>query len=392
MPKNEITRAKASDFNLVILSPQELAENILCTIQAAGNIAIFGRRGGGKTFISKQAISVSKTLEIYLNLSMLERVDLGGYPDMLSARDKDPEEFDKSSIKKRFLEFIMPWFYKDLMNPDPEAPFITLLLDEVDKTDQSLWAPLLEIIQFHTCNGRALPKLQACIMTGNLAAEGGQRPSLPLLDRAEAYLLESDAHQWQDWAGKSQEIHPSITAYIHDHPDHLFGEVDEGDNYKSASPRGWHNASKLLKIGEQNKWAVPILVNKVSGCIGKQIGIQFKNYYDHYQVLLPLVDKLFTGKKISKEFDKLKPTEQIVAAMITCSRLAGLLDKEKLEKYPPIAGTIAEFLHSIETEIALIAARSQIGITRIITHGLDDDPGWNKLLEQINYRLRGSSK
>lgn len=392
MAKNEIVRAQASDFNLVRLSPNELKENLVCSLHSGSNVAVFGRRGAGKTHISKQAIKEAKYFEVYLNLSVLERVDLGGYPDMLSARREDEPtpkvgNQNKSEQKRRFLDFILPFFYRAMLE-EGGVP-VVLLLDEVDKADPSLWAPLLEITQFHSCNGTMLPNLQACIMTGNLAAEGGQRPSLPLLDRAEAYLTESDARQWLDWAGKTREIHPAITAYINDHPDHLYGEVDEGDNYKSASPRGWHNASALLFFGEKHNWPVSVLVTKVSGCIGKQIGMQFKNYYDHYQVLLPLVDKIFDGKPITKEFEKLKPTEQIVAAMITCARLAGKIDESKENKYPPVSGAIAKFLLSIEVEIALIAARSQIGIDRLIMHSLDEEPGWNELLDKINSRLRG---
>lgn len=374
MAKKE-TAAAISDFNLKKLNPRELEENLACTIQGHGNAALFGRRGTGKTHISKQAIAASDTEEVYLNLSVLERVDLGGYPDMLSARDPNAD--------RRFLEFIMPFFYKKMMEGNKR---ITLLLDEVDKADPSLWAPLLEIVQFRSCNGRELKNLVCCIMTGNLAAEGGSRPSLPLLDRAEKYLVESDHRQWLEWAGRSREIHPACTAYINDHPEHLFGDVDEGDVYASASPRGWHNASKLLKVGEENNWPVNVLVTKVSGCIGKQIGMQFQHYYDHYQVLLPVVEKIFKGQPI-KEFDKMERTKQIVCAMITCARLAARIDDCKEGTYPEVAGLIAKFLLNIESEIALIAARSQINLDRLILHGLDEEPGWSKLLDKINDRI-----
>lgn len=380
MARKEQTTGVSSDFNLRKLSPAELRENLLCTIQGQGNAAIFGRRGTGKTQISKAAISESEVKEVYLNLSVLERVDLGGYPDMMSA--KVPAKPDQS----RFLDFILPWFYKDLCEGNKP---VVLLLDEVDKADPSLWAPLLEITQFRSCNGRKLPNLVSCIMTGNLAAEGGTRPSLPLLDRAEKYLVESDHRQWLEWAGKSRQIHPAVTAYINDHPEHLYGEVDEGDAYASASPRGWHNASLLLKCGEENNWPVPVLVTKVSGCIGKQIGMQFQHYYDHYQVLLPVVEKIFKGQIVTKDFEKMERTKQIVCAMIACARLATKIDDAGEGKYPEVAGTIAKFLLGIESEIALIAARSQINLDRLIMHGLDEEPNWSKLLDRINDRIAG---
>jgi hypothetical protein len=372
--------AVSSDFNLQRLTPNEMLQNITATISCAGNIALFGRRGSGKTQISKQAIKDSGTKEVYLNLSVLERVDLGGYPDVLAAV---PE---KDRLKERFINFILPAFFKDLRNEDKNAPDVTLLLDEVDKADPSLWAPLLEITQFKTINGIPLPRLRSCIMTGNLTAEGGQRPSLPLLDRTEKYLCESDARQWLDWAGRSREIHPSISAYVNDHPDHLYGTVDAGDAYADASPRGWHNASKLLIFGEKHQWPTSVMVQKVLGCVGKQIGFQFRNYYEHYQVLLPLVDKIFKGQVI-KDFDKLEPTKQIVAAMIACARLATNIDACAEGKFPESAGVVAKFLLTIESEVALVAARSQIGLERLIAHGMDEEPNWSKLLDKVNDRI-----
>lgn len=380
MARKEQNVGISSDFNLKKLSPAELRENLLCTIQGKGNAAIFGRRGTGKTMIAKQVIAEAEVEEVYLNLSVLERVDLGGYPDMMSARAPSKDD------RPRFLEFILPSFYKKLCEGDKP---VCLLLDEVDKADPSLWAPLLEITQFRTCNGRPLPNLMSCVMTGNLTAEGGQRPSLPLLDRAEKYLIESDHRQWLEWAGKTREIHPAVTAYINDHPDHLYGEVDEGDAYASSSPRGWHNASKLLKCGEENNWPVSVLVTKVSGCIGKQIGMQFQHYYDHYQVLLPVVEKIFKGTVVAKEFERMERTKQIVCAMIACARLAAKIDESPEGKYPPESGTIAKFLLGIESEISLIAARSQINLDRLIMHGLDEEPNWSKLLDRINDRIAG---
>jgi len=376
MTKNE-ARTVSSDFNLQKLNPVELQENLLCTIESGGNAAIFGRRGGGKTHISKQAIQASGTKEVYLNISTLERVDLGGYPDMLSARDKNEN--------KGYLNFIMPWFFRHLIEGKEK---VVLLLDEVDKGDPSLWAPLLEIVQFRSCNGRELPNLQSCLMTGNLAAEGGQRPSLPLLDRAEKYLFESNTNQWLDWAGRTREIHSSISAYIYDHPDHLFGEVDDGDAYASASPRGWHNASKLLNFGEENNWKTDLMVSKVCGCVGKQLGLQFKNYYDHYQFLLPMVDRIFKGQNVKKEFDKMEPTKKIVCSMIVCARFANILDGLPVKKHDERAATVAKFLIDVDVEIALIAVRSQVNISRVLSHSLDEETNWNKLLDKINDKLK----
>lgn len=211
MPTQPATMT-TSDFNLEKLNTKDLSDHVGASIRMGGNIAVFGRRGTGKTEIAKYQIQRADCQEVYMNLSVLERVDMGGYPNILAA-----------SQQKEFVNFLLPQFYEQMMHG--KKPVVALL-DEVDKADPSLWAPLLEFTQFRSINGKPLPHLQAIIMTGNLISEGGSRPSLPLLDRAEKYLVEADVNSWLDWAGKSGRIHPSVSAYIHDHPKDLFGAVD----------------------------------------------------------------------------------------------------------------------------------------------------------------------
>jgi len=363
-----------SDFNLQRLSTKSLAENVGASIRVGSNIAIFGRRGSGKTEISKQEIAKAEMKEVYINLSVLERVDMGGYPDIMSGS------------KKKFIDFLLPSFYEPMMEGNKP---VVALLDEVDKADPSLWAPLLEFTQFRSINGRALPNLAAVIMTGNLLAEGGSRPSLPLLDRTEKFLVEADASSWLDWAGKTGKIHPSITAYINDKPNDLFGAVDPEDRYADPSPRGWAKASELLFKGEANGWGSELLNTKVSGCVGKDAGMRYSLYYDHYQILLPLIEKLFQGKDVSSDFKKLEPTKKIVACMIACARLASQLDKAMLanEKAPPGLSYMGKFLQEVGSETVLVSVRSQIQLDRIVDWNLDDHADWGQLLTKINNQV-----
>jgi hypothetical protein len=360
----------SSDFNLEKLNTKDLAEHVSASIKLGGNIAIFGRRGTGKTEISKQEIKKADAKEIYMNLSVLERVDMGGYPNIMAAQQQ-----------KKFVDFLLPSFYEEMMiGKQP----VVALLDEVDKADPSLWAPLLEFTQFKSINGRPLPNLKAVIMTGNLISEGGARPSLPLLDRAEKYLVEADAGSWLEWAGKSGHIHPSVTAYVSDNPKDLFGAVDPEDRYADPSPRGWARASDILFKGESLGWSAALLNKKVCGCVGKDAGIKYSSYYEHYQQLLPMIEKIFEGKDIHNEYRLLEPTKQLVACMITCSRLAGQLDNAPKGETPPAVKNVGKFLQKVTQEYVLVAVRSQIQIDRIVLFNLDEHPEWEAVLSKIN--------
>lgn len=373
----DLNARSTSDFNLQKLNTKNLSEHVGASIAVGGNIAIFGRRGTGKTEISKQEIKKAECHEVYVNLSVLERVDLGGYPNIMSA---DP--------KRKFVDFLLPQFYEPMF--EGKKPVVALL-DEVDKADPSLWAPLLEFTQFKSINGRALPNLKAIIMTGNLISEGGSRPSLPLLDRAEKYLVEADASLWLDWAGKANShIHPSVTAYINDHPADLFGAVDPEDRYADPSPRGWHRASQIIQKGEKLGWNTEVLNTKVAGCVGKDAGIKYSNYYDHYQTLLPMIEDVFRGINVSSKYKPLEPTKKLVACMITCARLAAQLDGIKPgEPLPLTVGHVGKFLQGAEFENVLVSVRSQIQIDRLVAFDLDEHEDWKGVLSAINKEVGG---
>lgn len=378
MPNQQAPQMSSSDFNLEKLNTRELSEHVAGSIQIEGNIAIFGRRGTGKTEISKQEIKKSGAREVYINLSVMERVDLGGYPDIMGRNVAVAE------AQKKFVDFLLPMFYSPML--EGSQPVVALL-DEVDKADPSLWAPLLEFTQFRSINGRQLKNLSAVIMTGNLISEGGNRPSLPLLDRAEKYLVEADATSWLEWAGKSGHIHPSVTAYINDHPKDLFGAVDPEDRYADPSPRGWHRASEILFRGEDRGWNAGILNKKVCGCIGKDAGIKYSNYFEHYQQLLPLIEDIYAGRDVTARYNVLEPTKKLVACMITCARLANQLDQAKNLELPPSVKHVGKFLQKASYENVLVAVRSQIQIDRLVRFNLDEHPEWEQVLNKINKQV-----
>jgi hypothetical protein len=368
--KNDAPQMASSDFNLQKLNTKDLSEHVAASIRIGGNLAVFGRRGTGKTEIAKQEIKKADMQEVYLNMSVLERTDLGGYPDILS-----------SQRKELYVNFLMPKFFEKLIEGKKK---VVLLLDEVDKADPSLFAPLLEITQFRSINHTPLPNLFAVLMTGNLISEGGNRPSPPLLDRTEKYLVEADVASWLDWAGKSGKIHPSVSAYISDHPKDLFGSVDPEDRYSDPSPRSWDRASQILFKGEKLGWSSYMLNNKVSGCVGKDAGIKYSNYYDHYMELLPMVELVFEGKEVGAKYKPLEPSKKLVACMIVCARLAAQLDGSDGKKLPDSVQHVGKFLTNVAHENVLVSVRSQIQIERLVKHSLDEAPHWKDVLSKIN--------
>jgi len=104
MAKKEETQMAASDFNLEKIKTKELSEHVAASIEMQSNIAVFGRRGSGKSIICKDEIANSGMREAYINISVLERVDLGGFPKIMNA---DP--------RQKFVEYLLPQFLAPMM-------------------------------------------------------------------------------------------------------------------------------------------------------------------------------------------------------------------------------------------------------------------------------------
>lgn len=364
--------AATSNFNLQTLNTAELEQHIKATIQLSGNILVVGRRGSGKSTIAKDAIHALNYRRVVCNLSVYDRVDLMGYPLL----------FDRTA-KSKYVEYILPNLFKHLIEGRQPA---VLVLDEIDKCDGSLLAPLLELLQDRSINDVHLPNLKACIATSNLISEGGQRPSLPLLDRGEKYLVEANAKQWLDWAPKGY-IHPSIVSFIHDNQTELQGAVNDEELFADQSPRGWENSSKIIRFGEANGIDHKIILNKVNGCVGRRAGVAYQNYFEHYQMLLPMIDLIIQGTP-PKEFYALEVTKQFVAAMIVANRFAKAIDdlspeQKKAKVVPAITKNVGRFFQSIDKELAHVCVRGAIGSDRFRAIDLEKDPAFGELLDAI---------
>lgn len=375
----------SSNFNLQSLSPSELGKNLSASIDIANNVIVVGRRGSGKTQISKQRIKQAGMREVYINLSVCERTDMGGYPDMFSLVEK------RGVTGNQFVNMLLPRHFEPLIEGD--VPCIALL-DEVDKADPSINAPLLEFTQMRSINGRKFKNLVCSIMTGNLISEGGSKPSEPLLDRAEKFLLEPNINDFITWGGDEGKIHASVLSFLYDHSDCLFGTTEMGENYADTSPRGWENVSVSIKAGEQRKWGTDLILNKVAGFVGKKASLEFDAYYNYYQEIVPFVNKLMEGDFDTHLFQSFDPTKQLVSCMFVCTRFANELDKVEskpgvVPEIPECGRTVSRFLkHCSEglEEQVLISMRTQVTIKRMLRFKFEKHVDWKDMVSELASR------
>jgi hypothetical protein len=327
-------------------------------IKSEQNIFLFGRRGVGKTHIAMQAAQELDHKISYINLSVIERPDLAGYPDLNSNGD--------------VITFKSP-YYLPTLNQNKNDKYI-LLFDEVDKAAPEVTAPLLEILQFRKINGNPI-NIKSCILTGNLVNEGAYSNiiSPALLDRGAKYILSFNFEKWIDWA-KSHDVHDLVMGFLRANSEFACGKIDSSC-YASPSPRGWTQASEaLLKAKELKITDIESVTQIISGFVGEEAGINFKIWYKHYRQFEPHVKSLIEQGNLTLDFAGLKPTEQLVFVITACyfAKLKVLTElsktKSKLQALENLIGFFQQ--NKVDKEMQVMGLYNSFNMEMIVKHKL----------------------
>lgn len=292
----------ANALNLPEIDQEQALNLTKFFIQSNQNIFLFGRRGVGKSDICIQAAKECKYKINYINLSVIERPDLAGYPDMSQPGD--------------IINFKSPYFLPPLQ--EGKEPDSIILFDEVDKAPAEVTAPLLEILLFKKINGRPI-NAAGCILTGNLMNEGAYSNviSTALLDRGAKYILSFNFDRWAEWA-KTNGVHDLILGFLRSDPNFACGQIEDSA-YASPSPRSWTLASEALsKTKKLHMSDIESVTHIISGYVGSEAGLRFRIWYEHYRKFEPYIRVLIESNNLSIDFGSLLPTEKLVFVIAAC--------------------------------------------------------------------------
>lgn len=127
-----------------------------------------------------------------------------------------------------------------------KEPYV-LFLDELNACSQEVQKAFYSLIHEKRIGEYHLPKGSVIIGAGNRMQDGAivKTMSSALINRMFHVQLKADPKEWLNWA-YSTGIHPWITDYITQRPDHLFSEPPKTEEPYST-PRSWHMLSNCLK-------------------------------------------------------------------------------------------------------------------------------------------------
>ncbi|MBE6843305.1 MAG: AAA family ATPase [Ruminococcus sp.] len=127
-----------------------------------------------------------------------------------------------------------------------KEPYV-LFLDELNACSQEVQKAFYSLIHERRIGEYHLPEGSVVIGAGNRSQDGAivKTMSTALINRMFHVQLVANTNQWLDWA-YNEGIHPWITDYITQRPDHLFSEPPKTEEPYST-PRSWHMLSDAIK-------------------------------------------------------------------------------------------------------------------------------------------------
>lgn len=222
-------------MNLPVTVNQEELLDILLNIAPARPVFIWGAPGIGKSALVEEfAIEVGLDCVSLLG-SQLAPEDIIGIPQ----------------IKGETSEFLPP---KMIARKEPYV----LFLDELNACSQEVQKAFYSLIYERRIGEYHLPEGSIVIGAGNRTQDAAivKTMSSALINRMFHVQLKPDVKSWLTWA-YGNGIHPWVTDYISQRPDHLFSEPPKTEE-PFSTPRSWHMLSDALKEFGAGEKEIPI--------------------------------------------------------------------------------------------------------------------------------------
>lgn len=211
-------------MDLAVSVTQKELSDVLLNVAPIRPVYIWGPPGIGKSALVEQFAEDVGLPCVSLLGSQLAPEDIIGIPQ----------------VRGKTSEFLPPKMIAR------EEPYV-LFLDELNACTQEVQKAFYSLIYEKRVGEYHLPAGSVIVGAGNRAQDGAivKSMSSALINRMFHVQLKVDAGQWLQWA-YGNGVHPMVTEYISQRPDHLFSEPPKTEEPYST-PRSWHMLSDILK-------------------------------------------------------------------------------------------------------------------------------------------------
>jgi hypothetical protein len=264
---------------------------------------IWGPPGVGKSDTVAQVAENMSVKLIDIRLSLLDSVDLKGFPQPNGK--------------------VMSWLPPDFL---PRTGKGILFLDEMNSAPASVQAAAYQLILNRRIGDYELPKDWAIMAAGNRSTDRSVVHAMPaaLANRFVHIEFEADVDDWLDWA-LANGISDLTRGYIRYREKNLTTDKLEAGMKAFPSPRSWAFADQIVG----SKLPIEIEMEMLEGTVGKGVAIEYLGFCKEAENI-PSIDKILLDPAKTKVPES-PSTKYAVVAMLESKATPDNLDR--LMKY-----------------------------------------------------------
>lgn len=302
------------------MRPTQAAEAIQTCLAVRQPLFVWGAPGVGKSAVIKQIAAQSDTELIDLRLTLLDSVDLRGFPHIRDGR----------------MQFATPIF----LPTDPNSRGI-LFLDEMNSAQPAVQAAAYQLVLDRGIGEYRLPDGWAIIAAGNRETDQGVTYTMPAPLANRFTHIDFDVHfdDWRAWA-IAKGLKPEVVNFINFRP----GVLHDFDPDKRAfpTPRAWEFVDRILD-GDSSP---PVERGLIAGSVGDGASAEFAAFLKIYRNL-PNPDSILLNPKGAPV-----PTD-LATLYALCGALAARASESNFDR-------LIEYCHRLKEEFQVLCVRDAV--------------------------------
>ena len=277
-------------------------------VMAQRPVLLIGAPGIGKTQIMEQIARECKIGLVSYTITHHTRQSAIGLP-FISKKEFDGKEM---AVTEYTMSEIVASVYEKIQEAGLREGI--LFIDEINCVSETLAPAMLQFLQCKTFGSHRIPEGWLIVAAGNPPEynKSVREFDVVTMDRVKKILVEPDFDAWKEYAYMAG-IHPAVISYLNTRPGNFYKMESTVDGRNFATPRGWEDLSRLIRVYEK----LDKTVDKEVVCQyiqHPQVARDFANYlelfykyrtdYQIEEVLEGRIDDILLKKAAHASFDE----------------------------------------------------------------------------------------
>lgn len=310
------------------MRPTLASEAINKAIDVKQPLFLWGAPGVGKSAVTRSVAEGRGQQLVDLRLSLLDSVDLRGFPHMIGNR----------------MHFATPIF----LPTDPDSTGI-LFLDEMNAAPPAVQSAAYQLVLDRRIGEYKLPDGWAIIAAGNRETDQGVTYTMPapLANRFTHIDFEVHFDDWRQWAVKNG-IKPEVVNFINFRP----GLLNDFDPDKRAfpTPRSWEFVSRIIDNDQTNEVERAL----IAGSVGEGAAAELAGFLKIYRNL-PDPDAVLLNPK------KAEVPKDPATMYALCGALSSRASETNFDR-------LVEYCERLKPEFQVLTVRDSVARNRQLAH------------------------